>query len=434
MRIESLVCPVARAITKSFLGQAGGFRPRGPGSRLPCRRWRSRSTTVPTPSGPRGCSICSQALGARATFFPIAARAAEHPAIIERMRAEGHAIGLHCDRARPPQRARRGVAGARHRRGAGASRRPGGDGRRFWRTPWGDTAPWSTQVARDRDLRLIGWTADTHDWRGDSRRRRCSRPRARRSTDGAIVLAHDGLGPGRPARQRRRRRFDYVALVGRARPRATVCAGGAGVSDGHVRPSSTWPASTTRWRGSAASAGERDRRRVPPFPEEAIADLEAAGALAWNAQPGDRPAAGGRRARAGAQRRAGRRLGRPDPRRASQRGRAAGGPGAGGAARPRAGGGARRAGCASACGAATRARARARRRRWSARPRRGAHAASRRSARAPAASTARWCSPATPTPRAPAAVWVDLTDPAHGRRRRALVSRARACARRSRTA
>ncbi|HEX4011901.1 MAG TPA: hypothetical protein VHX62_17900 [Solirubrobacteraceae bacterium] len=36
----------------------------------------------------------------------------------------------------------------------------------------------------------------------------------------------------------------------------------------------------------AAGADERDRARVPPFPDEAIADLEAAGALAFNAQPG----------------------------------------------------------------------------------------------------------------------------------------------------
>jgi hypothetical protein len=42
----------------------------------------------------------------------------------------------------------------------------------------------------------------------------------------------------------------------------------------------------------AAGADERDRADVPPFPDEAIADLEAVGALAWNAQPGtDRPPA-----------------------------------------------------------------------------------------------------------------------------------------------
>lgn len=37
----------------------------------------------------------------------------------------------------------------------------------------------------------------------------------------------------------------------------------------------------------AACAGERDRAELPVFPEQAIADLEAAGALAFNAQPGD---------------------------------------------------------------------------------------------------------------------------------------------------
>jgi alkylation response protein AidB-like acyl-CoA dehydrogenase len=36
----------------------------------------------------------------------------------------------------------------------------------------------------------------------------------------------------------------------------------------------------------AVGAAERDREPVPPFPEEAIADLEAVGALAWNAQAG----------------------------------------------------------------------------------------------------------------------------------------------------
>jgi alkylation response protein AidB-like acyl-CoA dehydrogenase len=42
----------------------------------------------------------------------------------------------------------------------------------------------------------------------------------------------------------------------------------------------------------AAGADERDHLPIPSFPEDAIADLEAAGALAWNAQPGiDRPPA-----------------------------------------------------------------------------------------------------------------------------------------------
>jgi hypothetical protein len=36
----------------------------------------------------------------------------------------------------------------------------------------------------------------------------------------------------------------------------------------------------------AATAAERDRESLPPFPEEAIARLEAADALTFNARPG----------------------------------------------------------------------------------------------------------------------------------------------------
>ena len=36
----------------------------------------------------------------------------------------------------------------------------------------------------------------------------------------------------------------------------------------------------------ASGADERDRATIPPFPDEAIADLEAVGVLAWNAQAG----------------------------------------------------------------------------------------------------------------------------------------------------
>ena len=93
----------------------------------------------------------------------------------------------------------------------------------------------------------------------------------------------------------------------------------------------------------AAGADERERAAVPAFPEEAIADLEAVGALAWNAQPGPHRPACRRRARAGPQRRPCRRLGWPDPGWPPQRRRAPGGPGTGAAARPRAGRGARRA-------------------------------------------------------------------------------------------
>jgi peptidoglycan-N-acetylglucosamine deacetylase len=150
-------------------------------------------------------------LGARATFFPIASRAAAHPEIIERIRSEGHAIGLHCDEhVRHNERDAAWLerdTDAALKRLAAVGVRPA-----FWRTPWGDVAPWSTQVARDRDLRLIGWTADTHDWRGDSAAEMFEAT-CGALTGGAIILAHDGLGPG-ARRHSQETTLDYVTLVG----------------------------------------------------------------------------------------------------------------------------------------------------------------------------------------------------------------------------
>jgi peptidoglycan/xylan/chitin deacetylase (PgdA/CDA1 family) len=150
--------------------------------------------------------------GARATFFPIASRAAAHPELIARMVADGHQIGLHCDEhVRHSERSiewcRRDTDRAlRLLRSVGV--RP-----TLWRTPWGDTAGWSAQVAQENRLRIIGWTVDTHDWRGDTAEQmlRATKDDLR---DGAIVLAHDGIGPG-ARRAEARETIRYTALVAR---------------------------------------------------------------------------------------------------------------------------------------------------------------------------------------------------------------------------
>ena len=50
-------------------------------------------------------------------------------------------------------------------------------------------------MADELGLSLVGWDADTHDWRGDPPADGLDRI-ARDAPDGGIVLAHDGLGPG----------------------------------------------------------------------------------------------------------------------------------------------------------------------------------------------------------------------------------------------
>jgi peptidoglycan/xylan/chitin deacetylase (PgdA/CDA1 family) len=148
--------------------------------------------------------------GARATFFPIAGRAQTQPGLIGRMLAGGHTVGLHCDEhvrhsERDVEWCARDTDTALDR-----LRRLGADPQ-LWRTPWGDVAPWTVELAQRRRLRLVGWTVDTHDWRGDSATEMlaATRPGLRA---GAIVLAHDGLGPG-ARREDARSTLAYVTLV-----------------------------------------------------------------------------------------------------------------------------------------------------------------------------------------------------------------------------
>jgi peptidoglycan/xylan/chitin deacetylase (PgdA/CDA1 family) len=147
---------------------------------------------------------------ARVTFFPISARALRAPELIGRMLDEGHGVGLHChehirhsQRDEASLRADTDVAlSALAALGVKAT---------LWRTPWGDVAPWTASVAAAHQLELVRWSVDTHDWRGDSAETMFAATRAS-LVPGAIVLAHDGLGPG-ARRENPAETLEYVDRV-----------------------------------------------------------------------------------------------------------------------------------------------------------------------------------------------------------------------------
>lgn len=147
---------------------------------------------------------------ARATFFVIAPRAAAHPELVARIVADGHRVGLHCDEHVRHSERDAAWCAADTRRALDRLERLG-VAPTLWRTPWGDTAPWTEQIASDHNLTIIGWTVDTHDWRGHDAARMYADTRGRLH-DGAIVLAHDGLGPG-ATREHVEATAGYVALV-----------------------------------------------------------------------------------------------------------------------------------------------------------------------------------------------------------------------------
>lgn len=131
---------------------------------------------------------------ARATFFVIAPLARRYPRLISTIQRAGHRIEFHCsEHIRHTERTREEIeadtrAGLRDLEALGVEPR-------LWRTPWGKTEPWTCEIADQFGLEIASWTADTHDWRGDTAAEMLEaiKPSLR---PGAIVLMHDGLGPG----------------------------------------------------------------------------------------------------------------------------------------------------------------------------------------------------------------------------------------------
>ena len=132
--------------------------------------------------------------GALATFFVVAPLAERYPGLLRRMADEGHGVAFHCsrharhDRLSAEEILSDATEGLRSLRALGHRV---GD----WRAPWGVVTPDTEAAAAKLGLRLVGWTADSEDWRGGDAGVMLARlwPGI---GPGAIVLMHDAVGPG----------------------------------------------------------------------------------------------------------------------------------------------------------------------------------------------------------------------------------------------
>ena len=128
------------------------------------------------------------------------------------------------------------------------------------------------EVAAEHDLELCGWDVDTHDWRGDSAEAMLAAvgPELR---EGAVVLLHDGLGPGALRQGLRGDGALHAADRGRGGGRMTpppsrpaARAGGGRRRRGRPRPRARLPGR----RLGRPRAGRRARRRAPISQEWAL--------------------------------------------------------------------------------------------------------------------------------------------------------------------
>lgn len=133
-------------------------------------------------------------VGVRATFFVVAPLAERHPALLRRASEGGHEVSFHCTRHLRHDRMTGSEILADAEEGLRMLRRLGfeaGD----WRTPWGVVTADTEMAARGLGLRLVGWTADSEDWRGDASGTMLDRLEPLLEP-GGIVLMHDAVGSG----------------------------------------------------------------------------------------------------------------------------------------------------------------------------------------------------------------------------------------------
>jgi peptidoglycan-N-acetylglucosamine deacetylase len=179
---------------------------------------------------PRGTPEVLDALaeaGVKATFFVLGGRVEEQPELLERIVEEGHGVEVHgFEHLRHPESTREAVARDLDRALDALARR--GVVPERWRVPWGHLAEFSVQIAGARQLEVVGWDADTHDWRGDDARTMLAQLELRH---GGIVLAHDGISVGARRATARATAELVPLLVERAR--------GIGLEPGPLAPG--WP-------------------------------------------------------------------------------------------------------------------------------------------------------------------------------------------------
>ncbi len=147
------------------------------------------------------------AAGVQATFFVMGSAVARSPQVLRDVVAAGHDVQLHChEHRRHTALTAKELAADTDR--ALATLEPFGVRPTRWRAPWGVVSSSTGPVAAARRLSLVRWTADTEDWAGEEAPALLARV-ADRLVAEAVILMHDGLGPG----ARRTGCAETVALV-----------------------------------------------------------------------------------------------------------------------------------------------------------------------------------------------------------------------------
>jgi peptidoglycan/xylan/chitin deacetylase (PgdA/CDA1 family) len=128
---------------------------------------------------------------ATATFFVVGEQVRKRPALVARLRAQGHQVALHGDRHRLQLKLGRATLLDDLQRGTAAIEDAVGERPRWHRPPYGIYSPSGLAAARAAGLEPLLWSRWGKDWRGLTTPVRIARHALRGLLPGDVILLHD---------------------------------------------------------------------------------------------------------------------------------------------------------------------------------------------------------------------------------------------------
>ena len=128
---------------------------------------------------------------ATATFFVVGEQVRKRPALVARVRAQGHQVALHGDRHRLQLRLGRAALLDDLRCGVAAIEDAVGESPRWHRPPYGIYSPSGLAAARAAGLEPLLWSRWGKDWRGLTTPAKIARRALRGLLPGDVILLHD---------------------------------------------------------------------------------------------------------------------------------------------------------------------------------------------------------------------------------------------------
>ncbi|MEW9078283.1 polysaccharide deacetylase family protein [Terrisporobacter glycolicus] len=129
----------------------------------------------------------------KATFFMVATFANDNPIIVNRMKEEGHCIGLHSYEHKNALYQSKSYTSYDFEESVKTMEKLGVNVK-FYRPPWGHCNIFTNHEAKKYNLIKVLWDVMAQDWEKNTTDHVICDKLLRRSKDGSIICLHDGRG------------------------------------------------------------------------------------------------------------------------------------------------------------------------------------------------------------------------------------------------